>query len=116
MSILGLSEQTRPQLVRPIYLAQLDKARPVLILAREPTLDYLTPVTVAPIITRICGIHSEVAVGTRNGLDRSAVVSLENTTTTRRDQLLRPLGFLTAEQEQGLATAISYTFDLLPAQ
>jgi len=101
--------------MRPIYLAQLDKARPVVILAREPALDYLTPVTVAPIITRICGIHSEVAVGTRNGLDRSAVVSLDNTT-IRRDQLLRPLGFLTAEQEQGLATAISYTFDLLPTQ
>jgi mRNA interferase MazF len=102
--------------MRPIYLAQLDKVRPVLILTREPALDYLTSVTVAPIITRICGIHSEVAVGTRNGLDRSAVVSLDNTTTIRRDQLLRPLGFLTAEQERELATAISYTFDVLPTQ
>jgi mRNA interferase MazF len=102
--------------MRPIYLAQLDKVRPVLILTREPALDYLTSVTVAPIITRICGIHSEVAVGTRNGLDHSAVVSLDNTTTIRRDQLLRPLGFLTAEQERELATAISYTFDVLPTQ
>jgi mRNA interferase MazF len=102
--------------MRPIYLAQLDKARPVLILTREPALDYLTSVTVAPITTCIRGIHSEVAVGTRNGLDQSAVISLDNTTTIRRDQLLRPLGFLTAEQERELATAMSYTFDLLPTQ
>jgi mRNA interferase MazF len=102
--------------MRPIYLAQLDKVRPVLILTREPALDYLTSVTVAQITTRICGIHSEVAVRKRNGLDHSAVISLDNTTTIKRDQLLRPLGFLTTEQERELATAISYTFDLLSTQ
>lgn len=100
--------------MRPIYLAQMNKILPVIILTREPALDYLISVTVAPITTRIRRIHSEVAVGTHNGLDQSAVISPDHTTTIGRDRLLRPLGFLTAEQEHELATAISYTLDLLP--
>lgn len=84
--------------MRAIYLAQLDKARPVVILTREPAISYLTTITVAPIITRIGGIHSEVAVGSHNGLDQDGVINFDNITTIRRDQLLRPLGFLTPQQ------------------
>ncbi len=102
--------------MRTIYLAQLDKARPVVILTREPALAYLTALTVAPVTTRVRGISNEVPVGTHNGLDQAGVISFDNITTIRRDQILRPLGFLTPQQETELATAISYTFDLVPTQ
>ncbi len=100
--------------MRPIYLAQLDKARPVVILTREPALDYLTSITVAPISTRVRGIHSEVPVGTSNGLDQAGVINCDNITTIRRADLLRAVGFLSGAQETALGIAISHAFDLDP--
>jgi mRNA interferase MazF len=39
--------------MRPIHVAQLDKARPVLVLTRQVVRPYLTRATVAPITTTI---------------------------------------------------------------
>jgi mRNA interferase MazF len=42
--------------MRPIHVAQLDKARPVLIFTRELVRPHLATVTVAPITTTIRGL------------------------------------------------------------
>ncbi|MGF2943663.1 type II toxin-antitoxin system toxin endoribonuclease MazF3, partial [Mycobacterium sp. Lab-001] len=47
--------------MRPIHIAQLDKARPVLILTREVVRPHLTNVTVAPITTTVRGLATEVS-------------------------------------------------------
>jgi mRNA interferase MazF len=98
--------------MRPIHLAQLDKARPVLVLTREAVRPYLTRVTVAPITSTVRGLSTEVPVGQRNGLDHESVVSCDNIVTVPAGALGRHLGYLLADQERGLAEAIQAAFDL----
>lgn len=98
--------------MRPIHVAHLDKARPVLILTREVVRPLLTNVTVAPITTTIRGLSTEVPVGPDNGLDQLSVVSCDNITTVPASALGSPVGFLFADQEVALTTAIQAAFDL----
>jgi mRNA interferase MazF len=98
--------------MRPIHLAQLDKARPVLVLTRELVRPHLSRVTVAPITTTIRGLSTEVGVGSTNGLDGASVVSCDNIVTIPKDALGPQLGVLLAAQEPELAEAIRAAFDL----
>lgn len=99
--------------MRPIHVAKLDKARPVLILAREAVRPHMARVTVAPITTTIRGLSSEVAVGQPNGLDRDSVVSCDNVLTVPTSTLGRQVGHLLAVQEVDLAEAVRAAFDLM---
>ena len=98
--------------MRPIYVAQLDKRRPVLVLTREHAIDRLTHVTVAPITGTARGIRTEVPVGPENGLDQASVVSCDNIITVARTELRDRIGFLLDGQEPALAAAILWAFDL----
>ena len=98
--------------MRPIHMAQLDKARPVLVLTREPVRPYLTRVTVAPITSTIRGLSTEVPVGRRNGLDHESVVNCDNIVTVPAITLGRHVGYLLANQEPELSDAIQAAFDL----
>jgi mRNA interferase MazF len=99
-------------LMRPIQIAQLDKARPVLILTRELVRPHLTTVTVAPITTTIRGLSTEVHVDAANGLERPSVVSCDNITTIPASALGTQIGVLLDHQEQALGNAIGAAFDL----
>ncbi len=99
--------------MRAIVIAQLDKARPVLILTRDIAIDYLAKVTVAPITSTIRGLTTEVAVGQRNGLDHECVVSCDNITTIPQSVIVRQVGWFFDDQEGDLAKAVSSAFDLL---
>ncbi len=98
--------------MRPIHVAQLDKARPVVVLTRELVRPHLSRVTVAPITTTMRGLSTEVAVGPANGLDHPCVVSCDNIVTVPNNALGRQLGFLLPAQEAALASAIRAAFDL----
>jgi len=98
--------------MRPIHVARLDKARPVLILTREVVRPHLSRVTVAPITSTIRGLSSEVPVGQANGLDHSSVVNCDNIVTVPVTSIGRQLGFLLADQETALSEAIQAAFDL----
>ena len=98
--------------MRPIHVAQLDKARPVLVLTRELVRPHMTTVTVAPITTTIRGLSTEVHVGARNGLAAPSVVSCDNVTTIPVDALREQIGVLLDEQEAHLTPAIRAAFDL----
>lgn len=99
--------------MRPIYLAHVDKVRPVMILTREIALGQLKNVTVAPITSTVRGIATEVPVGPDNGLDHDCAVSLDNVLTIPIDQLRRQIGFLRDHQEPALTEAIRAAFDLV---
>jgi mRNA interferase MazF len=101
--------------VRPIHVISLDKPRPALILTREQLVGRTARVTVAPITSTVRGLSTEVPVGTRNGLDTSSVISLDNITTVPYDAIGERLGYLLPHQEDDLARAISVAFDLAPA-
>lgn len=100
--------------MHPIWLARLDKSRPVLVLTREEVRAVRDLVSVAPITSTIRGLSSEVPVGQRNGLDRDSVINLDSIATIPRGALLRPLGALLDEQEGDLTRAFHDAFDLDP--
>ena len=98
--------------MRPIHVAQLDKARPVLILTRELVRPHLTTVTVAPITTTVRGLSTEVPVSAANGLAEPSVVSCDNITTIPAEAVGAQIGVLLDPQEQALSAAIRAAFDL----
>jgi mRNA interferase MazF len=98
--------------MRPIHVASLDKARPVLILTRELVRPHLATVTVAPITTTIRGLSTEVPVDTANGLAGASVVSCDNITTIPVSRLGAQIGVLLDRQEPALSEAIGAAFDL----
>jgi mRNA interferase MazF len=98
--------------MRPIHVAQLDKARPVLVLTRELVRPHLSTVTVAPITTTIRGLSTEVRVDAANGLNGPSVVSCDNITTIPANTVGAQIGVLLGPQEQALSDAIQAAFDL----
>ena len=98
--------------MRPIHVAHLDKARPVLVLTRELVRPHLRTVTVAPITTTIRGLSTEVPVDADNGLTEASVVSCDNITTIPSDALGAQIGVLLDPQERDLSRAIQAAFDL----
>ncbi|MEA2311991.1 MAG: mRNA interferase MazF [Solirubrobacteraceae bacterium] len=98
--------------MRPIHVARLDKARPVLVLTREAVRPHLNTVTVAPITTTIRGLSTEVALGPGNGLEGACAVSCDNVTTIPASALGEQIGLLLDTQEPALSVAIRSAFDL----
>jgi len=98
--------------MRPIHVAQLDKARPVLVLTRELVRPHLVTVTVAPITTTIRGLSTEVHVDAANGLSRPSVVSCDSITTIPTEALRDQIGVLLDDQEPQLGESIRAAFDL----
>jgi mRNA interferase MazF len=99
-------------LMRPIQVVSLDKARPAVILTREPVRQFRSRVTVAPISSTIRGLSTEVRVDETNGLDHESAVSVDNIATVPSDHLGHLIGYLTPEQDRELAQAIIVAFDL----
>ena len=98
--------------MRPIHVAHLDKARPVLLLTRELVRPHLRTVTVAPITTTVRGLSTEVPVDADNGLTEASVVSCDNITTIPADALGAQIGVLLDRQERDLSRALRAAFDL----
>ncbi len=98
--------------MRPIHIARLDKARPVLVLTCELVRPHLSTVTVAPITTTVRGLSTEVPVDTANGLSGPSVVSCDNITTIPTSTLEAQIGVLLDRQEPALGDAIRAAFDL----
>jgi len=98
--------------MHPIWLARLDKTRPVLLLTRAEVRAVRALVTVAPITSTVRGLRSEVLVGQRNGLGHDSVVNLDSIATVSRETLVRPIGALLEDQEHDLTRAFHEAFDL----
>jgi mRNA interferase MazF len=98
--------------MRDIYVAHLDKSRPVVVLTREPVRAAMRRVTVAPITSTAKGLSTEVPVGPANGLDEACVISCDNIITIDRSALGRHIGFLFERQEIDLTAAIVNAFAL----
>src|SRR5713101_2363924 len=62
--------------VRWYRFGRPDKKRPVLILTRQPALDFLNEVTVAPLTSAIRGVPSEVIVGESDGMPSDCAINL----------------------------------------
>ncbi len=98
--------------MHPIWLARMDKTRPVLVLTREEVRAVRRFVTVAPITSTVRGLRSEVRVDRGNGLDHDSAVNLDSIVTIEREALVRPIGALLGAQELDLTRAFHEAFDL----
>ena len=75
-----------------IWLAELDKRRPVIVLTRDPLGQFLHSVIAAPITSTVRSIATEVAVGVADGIDVPSVANLDNLMLLDRGRLIRQVG------------------------
>ena len=75
-----------------VWLAELDKVRPVVILTRDPLAGLLRAVIVAPITSTVRGLSTEVSVGAEDGVRHESVANLDNVQLIARTRLIRRVG------------------------
>ena len=75
-----------------VWWADLDKARPVVVLTRARVAPLLSRVLVAPVTSVDRRLRSEVAIGEAEGVDEGSVVSLDNTQLVPVNHLLLQVG------------------------
>ncbi len=73
--------------VRWYRFAAPDKRRPVVILTRDSTLEYLGEVTVAPVTSTIRDIPSEVVLTAKDGLRRDCAANLDHVQTVAKSKI-----------------------------
>jgi mRNA interferase MazF len=80
-----------------VWLADLDKVRPLIVLTRDPMGGLLNSVIAAPITSTIRGVSTEVAVGADDGLRVPSVANLDNLQLVARTRLVRRVGRATPQ-------------------
>ena len=98
--------------MRPIHIAHLDKARPVLVLTRDLVVPERTQITVAPVTSTARGLSVEIPVGQANGLGHDSVVNCDNIVTIPKMAIGERIGHLLPAQEAALTAAIRAALDL----
>jgi mRNA interferase MazF len=75
-----------------VWLARLDKVRPVVVLSRDPLGSLLHSVIGAPVTTTIRGLSTEVRLTPEDGLRAQSVANLDNVQLVARAHLVRRVG------------------------
>ena len=90
-----------------VWLAQLDKTRPVIVLTRDPMGQLLNAVIVAPVTSTVRGVSTEVRVGAGDGIRHPSVANLDNAQLVARDRFRRRVGRVRPGTLAALCTALS---------
>jgi mRNA interferase MazF len=75
-----------------VWLARLDKVRPVVVLTRDPMGRLLSAVIGAPVTSTVRGVSTEVGLGLEDGLRAPSVANLDNVQLVARASLVRRVG------------------------
>lgn len=75
-----------------VWLAQLDKRRPVVVLTRDPLGRFLHSVIVGPVTSTVRGLSTEVELSVADGVKQRSVVNLDNLQLLPRSRLVRRVG------------------------
>jgi mRNA interferase MazF len=75
-----------------VWLAHLDKTRPVVVLTRDPMGQFLNSVIVAPVTSTVRGLSTEVALDLADGVRAKSVANLDNVQLVDRSLLARRVG------------------------
>ncbi len=94
-----------------VWLATLDKRRPVVILTRDPLGRYLHSVIAAPVTSTIRGLTTEVAVGPDEGIRARSVVNLDNVQLVPRSSLVRHVGDVGEHTMSAICAALAVAVD-----
>ncbi len=90
-----------------IWLADLDKLRPVVVMHRDFAGRALSAVLAAPLTTTIRDIPTAVPLGPADGVDRDCIAALDNLTLVAKDRLVRRIGALTEARMGELCRALA---------
>jgi mRNA interferase MazF len=90
-----------------VWLADLDKRRPVIVLTRDPLGRYLNAVIVSPVTSTVRRVSTEVTVGPDDGVRRSGVINLDNMQLVARERLARRVGVVRPETMQAVCSAVA---------
>lgn len=97
-----------------VWLAQLDKRRPVVVLTRDPMGRFLNRVTCVPITSNIRNTTTEVPIGPEAGISMASVATLDNIRQVDRDRLVRRVGHVRASTMQALCRALAIAIGCEP--
>ena len=86
--------------------------RPVLLLSRDEAYRMRSLVTIAPVTTRVRGIHSEVVLGKKDGLPKRCVANLDTITTVPKSVLEERVSSLSKDKLHLVARAIVFALGL----
>ena len=90
-----------------VWLADLDKRRPVVILTRDPLGRYLPSVIAAPVTSTVRGLSTEVPVGPEDGVPLPSVVNLDNIQLVAKETLVRRVGEVRGPTMSAICRAVS---------
>lgn len=102
----------RPTLHGEIWIADLDKRRPAVVIARSDPRGVRHRTTVAPVTSTIRGIPSEVELGGTDGVRERSAVNCDELVTIPKSILVRPIGVLTGEKLDSLHRALAFALAL----
>jgi mRNA interferase MazF len=94
-----------------VWLAELDKTRPVIVLTRDPMGHLLGAVIVAPVSSTVRGTSTEVPVGSEDGIRRPSVANLDNVQLVSRSRFRRRVGHARPEVLASCCTALAIAVD-----
>ncbi len=80
-----------------VWLADLDKVRPLIVLSRDPMGGLLNSIIAAPVTSTIRGVSTEVQVGPEDGVRIPSVANLDNLQLVARARLVRRVGRATSQ-------------------
>jgi mRNA interferase MazF len=95
--------------IRLYSFAAPDKKRPVVVLTRDSAIGYLATVTVAPIISTIRGVPSEVQLSEGDGMKEPCAVNLHSPVTVSQERLGKRVGQLSAARMNEVCAALRFS-------
>jgi len=99
-----------------VWLAHLDKTRPVIVLTRDPLGRLLHSVIVAPVTSTIRGLSTEVPLGRDDSLRQDSVANLDNVQLLARERFRKRVGTIQPATMSALCTALSIAVDCPPVR
>jgi mRNA interferase MazF len=94
-----------------VWLAQLDKTRPVIVLTRDPMGRVLNSVIVAPVTSTVRGTSTEVEVGGLDGVRLPSVANLDAVQLVARSRFQRRVGRVRPTTMAALCGALAIAVD-----
>jgi mRNA interferase MazF len=90
-----------------IWIADIDKRRPVVILTRDPLGSFLHSVLIAPVTSKKRMLSTEVPVGPAEGIHLESVASFDNMQQVSREKLRNRVGVVSTETAERICFALS---------
>lgn len=90
-----------------VWLARLDKVRPVVVLTRDPMGRLLHAVIGAPVTSTVRGLSTEVRVGPEDRVPTESVANLDHVQLVARPRLVRRVGRVRPSTMNAICEALS---------